>query len=441
MPSLTPPSADPTDPPGPATAQAPGTPQAPRTRSAFYGWRIVWAVFFISSTCSGLSVYALSVYLHAILADGRFSMTEASYASGSFTIAMGVAGLAVGRLLRDRDIRRVMCAGAVLMAAALMAIPLVDSLWKLYAFYTVLGFGYASVALIPCTTLITRWFVTSRSTAMSIGATGNSFGAVSITPFVVLLIAQVGLDQASRWLGLAMLAGTLPLIAWVLVAYPRDKGLRALGEPAARPHGEDTTPVAGGPTRVYRSRFFLTGTLAFALGMAAHVGGQTHLFNRVMTATSDTSLAGVSIALMAASSVGARFLVVYALRRVSSRAMIVALLAIQGVALMACGLFESRLLLLLAIVTYGGTLGSFVTMQALLIAEAFGVSRYAQIYAMARFLSVLGVLIGPGLMGLLHQRTGGYLASFVTVGLISVLGAMVLAGAGPTPAPEDHATP
>ena len=31
------------------------------------------------------------------------------------------------------------------------------------------------------------------------------------------------------------------------------------------------------------------------------------------------------------------------------------------------------------------------------------------------------------------------IASFV--GLISVLGAMVLAGAGPTPAPEDHATP
>lgn len=418
MPRLPPYPADPSDPP-----------------AHFYGWRIVWAVFFISSTCSGLSVYALSVYLHAILADGRFSMTEASYASGCFTIAMGVAGLAVGRLLSEHDIRRVMTAGAVLMAACLAAIPLIDSLWKLVTFYTVLGIGYAAVALIPCTTLITRWFVTQRSTAMSIGATGNSFGAVAITPFVALLIAQAGLDQASRWLGLAMLAGTLPLIAWVLVAHPRDRGLRALGEPPATAPARQSAAMASGPTRVYRSRFFLTATLAFALGMAAHVGGQTHLFNRVITATGDTSLAGMSIALMAASSVGARFLVVYALRRMSSRAMIVALLAIQGVALMACGVFDSRPLLLVAIVVYGGTLGSFVTMQALLIAEAFGVSHYAQIYAMARFLSVLGVLIGPGLMGLLHQRTGDYLASFVTVSLISVLGALVLAGAGPTPRP------
>ena len=123
---------------------------------------------------------------------------------------------------------------------------------------------------------------------------------------------------------------------------------------------------------------------------------------------------------------------------VPAAAWIVALLAIQGVALMACGVFDSRPLLLVAIVVYGGTLGSFVTMQALLIAEAFGVSHYAQIYAMARFLSVLGVLIGPGLMGLLHQRTGDYLASFVTVSLISVLGAMVLASAGPTPRPCEH---
>ena len=417
----------------------PPRPDPSHPPARFYGWRIVWAVFIISSTCSGLSVYALSVYLHAILADGRFSMTEASYASGCFTIAMGVAGLAVGRLLSAHDIRRVMTAGAVVMAACLAAIPLIDSLWKLVVFYTGLGIGYAALALIPCTTLITRWFVTSRSTAMSIGATGNSFGAVSISPFVALLIAQVGLDQASRWLGLAMLAGTLPLIAWVLVAHPRDKGLRALGEPPDRaPAASHSAAVAGGRTRVYSSRFFMTASLAFALGMAAHVGGQTHLFNRVMSATGDTSLAGLSIALMAASSVGARFVVVYALRRISSRAMIAALLTIQGVALMACGLFESGPLLLLAIVVYGGTLGSFVTMQALLVAEAFGVSNYAQIYAMARFLSVLGVLIGPGLMGLLHQRTGGYPASFITVGLISLLGAMVLASAGPTPRPDQQ---
>ncbi|HPU51341.1 MAG TPA: MFS transporter [Burkholderiaceae bacterium] len=398
----------------------------------FYGWRIVWAVFLISSTCSGLSVYALSVYLYALLAGGRFSMTEASYASGSFTIAMGVAGLAVGRLLRSRDIRRVMTAGALLMASALAAIPLIDNLWQLYAFYTVLGAGYAFVALIPCTTLITRWFVTGRSTAMSIGATGNSFGAVAITPFVALLIAQAGLDQASRWLGLSMLVGTLPLIGWVLVAYPRDKGLRALGEPAAPPEA-DAGIAARGLVRVYRSRFFVIGTLAFALGMAAHVGGQTHLFNRVMTATGASSLAGLSIALMAASSVGARFLVVYALRRMSSRSMIVVLLSLQGAALIACGLVESSTVLLAAIVVYGGTLGSFVTMQAVLIAEAFGVTRYAQIYAMTRFFSVFGVLIGPGLMGLLHERTGGYVIPFVAVGLISIAGAIVLTGAGPTP--------
>ncbi len=412
------------------------TPPAPASggQVRHYGWRIVWAAFLIQMTCSGLTIYGLSVYLHAIVHGDRFSVTEASFASGTFTLAMGIAGLGVGRLLRDHDIRSVMSAGAVLMAAALALLPFVGSLWALHLFYAVLGVGYACTALIPCTTLVTRWFVASRSSAMSIAATGNSFGAIAITPAAALLIGQFGLDVASRWLALLMLAGTLPLIAGVLVPFPADRGWRALGaadDTPAAPMALDATGAVGG---LYRSRFFVVSTLAFALGMAAHVGGQTHLYNRVMLATGDAALAGFSIALMAGSSVAARFAAVAALRHWTPRTVIAALLAAQGLALAVCGLTDQRLLLLTAIAVYGGTLGNFITMQTLIIADAYGVARYAQVYAMSRFLSVFGVLAGPGLMGALYQGTGDYLASFVTVGAISGLGVPLLLAAGERPA-------
>lgn len=406
-------------------------------RPAHRGWIVVAAVFAVLTVCSGLGIYGLSVYLHAFVAEGRFRIEQVSFATATFSVASGLVGLWVGQLLDRYDSRSVITAGALMMAAAFAALPLVRNLPALYAFYAVLGVGYGASALIPCTTIVTRWFLHKRALALSIAATGNSFGAVVLTPPVAALVAAFGMDGAAPWLAIALLLGVLPLTWWVLRGAPQEVGLLPYG---AQAHSA-VAPTREESERSYRfalrHRLYWASNIAFMCGMAAHFGGQAHLFNLWMLRHGSTGQAGAVIATMATASVLARFGAVWALERMSARTFIAWLLATQGLALAGIGLADSAPLAVACVILYGSTLGNFVTAQSLLLAEAFGVSAYARLYGLARVVGTAGVMVGPGLMGLLYASSQSYTAPYIAVGAVSVMGIAALLLAGPDPSPAE----
>jgi hypothetical protein len=279
--------------------------------------------------------------------------------------------------------------------------------------------------------VVARWFgAKRRPTAMSIAATGNSFGAIVLTPPAVLLIAAIGLDAASPWLALALLLGVLPP-AWLVVrSWPREIGLAPLGEDADDRAPADDGAARAAFARALRSRYFWAANIAFLLGMAAHVGGQTHLFNLLMLREDDAARAGAAIALMAGASVLSRVVAVWLLARMSSRAFVMLLLGVQGGALAAIGSVEADWLLYPAIALYGTTLGNLVTAQSLLLVEGFGIAAYARIYGLSRVVGTAGVVFGPGLMGLSYVAQQSYVGAFVGIGLVSVAGIAALAVSG-----------
>lgn len=396
-------------------------------------WAIVAAVFIVFVVSSGLTIYCLSVYLHAFVASGRFGIEEASFASSTFMASGGLVSFAVGRLVDRHDVRLVMSGGAALMIAALLAVPWVDTLPRLFAFHIVLGIGFAGAALLPGTTLVARWFVARRTTAMTIASTGNSVGAIVLAPPAAMLIAALGFDDASRWLALAMALGILPLAWLVLRSWPAELGMSPVGGEVAAP--TPVSPAAGDTvfSAALRSRYYWAACVAFLLGMAATVGGQTHLFNLMMLREPDAARAGAAIAVMAGASVAARFVAIWLLARMSNHAFVVSLLATQAVALGTIGLAEGDAALLLGIVLFGATIGNFVTLQSLLLAEAFGTAAYARLYGLSRVVSTFGVLFGPSIMGVLQSARQDYDGAFVAAGALALAGAGMMLLSGPVP--------
>src|SRR5690606_13255789 len=187
--------------------------------------------------------------------------------------------------------------------------------------------------------------------------------------------------------------------------------------------------------------FYRLLNVSFMLGMAAHVGGQTHVFNLLMSRGADIETAGLAIALMATSSVLARFLAVLALRHMSTKALMAVLLAIQGLALYGCAFAPGVVTLIGCIVIYGSTLGNFVTMQSVVLAETFGSALYPRLYGLSRAWSVPGVLLGPGLMGMLYATEQGYRRACVSVGSNSMVGMLWLLCPGPAMATEASSMP
>jgi MFS family permease len=394
----------------------------------FYGWAVVAAVFTMLSVASGLGFYNLTVYLRALTTELGFSVGGVSGATAVFFLTSGVVGLPVARLIERHDPRPTIAAGALLGGAALALLGRVEALWQVYLLYVVFGAGFAAAGLVPGITVVTRWFTRRRSVALSVASTGLSVGGIVLTPLSASLISRHGLDQVTPWLGLAFVVGIVPVTAAVVRPHPAALGLQPDGDPAPPVTAAGAAPVLDGvPYRVARTtRFFLGVTAAYVLVMLAQVGGLAHHFNLVSERL-DEARAATAVSVVAGTSVVARLVGGWVATRAPIRALTVALMVVQGVALVVLAAGRDGISLFAGSVLLGLTIGNLLMLHPLLLAEAFGVREYGRIYSVSQLVMTFGVAGGPALVGLVHDTAGGYGLALTLAGLSSAAGAVVLA--------------
>lgn len=400
---------------------------APGRTGIFAGWYVVAAAFVVLMTSAGLGFYGLSVYLEAITDEQGFSTTSVSAATSLFFVVSGVVGRFIGQLITRRDVREVVIAGGVVSAVSLGLLGRVGEVWQLYIVYAFFGAGFAATAIVPCTTVVTRWFHRRRSLALSVASTGLSVGGLTLTKLASSLIDRRQLDGATPWLG----------ALFALLAIPA--ALALLPDPAARglqPDGgtEPAQPLAASALGVtydaaVRSRFFVAATAGFLLVMGAQVGGIAQLAKVVTERTGERSTGALAVSLVALASVVSR-LVGGALMHRLPMAGATALLAVaQGGALVLLGHAHRTVALLAAAALFGATVGNLLMLQPLLLAEAFGVRDYPKVFSLSQLIVTIGVAGGPLLLGALRDASG-YGLAYTVGGSLSLAGAVVLMRAG-----------
>ena len=405
----------------------------------FFGWRVVAALFVMLMCSSGFGFYNQSVLLEALIKARPFSVSKISLGSTIFFLMSGLFGVGVAWLIERYDIRWPITLGAVLTAVSLGLIGRVTELWQLYAAFALFGVGFSTINMVSATTLVVRWFHNRRPLALAITATGLSVGGIVVTPVAAQLVEDHGLERGTLLSSLLLLVGVVPLV-WLFVRdRPEAMGLRPDGEtnPDALTTPEDAPPTPkivahSVPFRkATRSRFFAFVTLAYVFGLMAQVGGLTHQFN-LITERADRDLASLGLVLLATGSIVGRFAASLLVSRWSTRGVAIFLVLAQGAALLGLGQASSSEALLTASAALGLTVGSFLLMRPLLLAEAFGVLNYPSIYSVLNLLASLGVAAGPGIVGALYDQFGGYGPALQVLAVASAVAALMLAVAGPT---------
>jgi len=206
---------------------------------------------------------------------------------------------------------------------------------------------------------------------------------------------------------------------------------RAVGEVPPAPRGVAFAEAV-------RSRFFVAATVGFVLAFGAQVGGIQQLVKLVEDRT-DAATAQFAITAVAATSVVARLIGGRVVQLVPMMGLAVVLVATQAAALVVIGVAESTLVLFLAIIVFGATVGNVLMLQPLLIAERFGVRDYPRIFSRTQLYAVIGTAGGPLLLGALYDLSDGYQVPYTVAGACSLLGAGALALGGP--ATVDAASP
>lgn len=407
------------------TVDAAARPQAGR----FPGSRVVAGCFLILTTTCGLSFYGLAVYLNAFSNERGWSLASISLATTVFFVVGGFAGLAVARVIARHDVRLVMAAGGVIGGVSLLVLGQVEERWQLYAVYTVFAVGFSAAGLVPVTTVVTRWYVTRRTVALSIASTGLSVGGMALTPVAKWLIDERGLASSTPILAVIWLVGTVPFALWLVAADPGRLGWLPDGERVPDDH------VASRPLGVafdvaVRTRFFRALTIGYTLMMGAQVGGIQQLVKLAEERTSPGTATFATIALagmsVLARLVGGRVITGMPMARVT-----VVLGAFQALSLAALAVSHSTLALFASILVFGATVGNILMLQPLLVAERFGVLDYPRLFSRSQFFSMFGTAGGPLLLGWLYDRAGNYTVPYLVAAGCSIAGAAVLSSGGP----------
>jgi len=385
---------------------------------------------------AGLAFYGLAVYLNALSNEQGWPLSQISLGTTIFFVVSGATGLLVARLIARHDVRIVIIVGSVIAGGALAVLGRVEQQWQLYVVYAVFAVGFAACGLVPATTVVTRWFHLRRSVALSVASTGLSVGGIILTPFAKRLIDDNGLAASTPLLGLIMVVGIAP-VTWFLIrpdpereGWEPDGARLADGMAAAKPTG---TPYY----EAVRSTFYRAVTYGYVLALGSQVGGIQQLVKLVEERT-DAATARFAITAVAATSVVARLIGGRVVRHVPMTVFTVVVAAVQALALFLLAFAHSTVSIFLAIVLFGLTIGNLLMLQPLLIAERFGVLAYPRIFGRSQFVAVLGVAGGPLLLGWLYDLSGSYRVPYLAAAGCCVVGAVVIAMAGPATVPADE---
>lgn len=423
--------------------------QANSVSQIYYGWKIVAAILFILTFTSGLGFYNHAIYLNALATQPAFNVQSASFAVSVFFLSGGISGLFVAKFVQDHDVRICITVGAIIAWLSLSALALVTTLWQLIIVYTFLGIGFAASALIPATTLVTRWFQQKRARALSIASTGLSLGGVVLTPLCVVIVETFGFATAAPIIGAMYLLGVVPATWFWLRPSPESMGIVAAGnslravslvpEASAAVHATDIsldqTPIPGSADgmsfrEARQGRFFWCVSFAYVFLMLAQVGGIAHQYGlaRELLSESQTALA---VAILPVASIIGRLLGGWIVDQMSIRLFALGMMVLQAVSLSLLAGGFNVVSLCIGLAIFGATVGNLLMLQPLIIAEAFGVSDYARIFSVSNLMTSWGTATGPALLGVVYAGAGNhYSAPYLVAAGAGILGILIFLAGG-----------
>lgn len=374
---------------------------------------------------SGFAFYAQGVFLDALVLEQGFSVSISGAGTGVFFAVSGISGYYTGGLISRFDVRHVITLGAAVSAFGIYLLGQVRTEWQMFAVFVIFGGGYALAGLVPTTSIVTRWFSRRRSVALAIASTGLSLGGIVITPTLGRVIDDRSLVELAPRVAIIYFLCIVP-VTWLLIRpSPEAIGLRPDGDPPMD-EADGPTELPGAPfDEAVGSAYFKFLSAAFVLIMAAQVGALQHLFKYTKDSI-DIDAAAIALMVVTATSVTARMLGGLAAMRFPLISLASALVIVQTIGLVIVASAGGSLtVILVGCVVLGTAMGNLLMLHPLLLAEAFGVRDYSRIYGLGSLLMVIGVGLGPFIVGVLRDLLD-YRQAFLVMAAIGLSGFAVL---------------
>lgn len=396
----------------------PQTPTLDESSLRYEGWRIVAVCFLLATFGWGLGFYGQSVYVAELQRARGWPASLISAGTTFFYLFGALLVVFVGEAVRTYGPRLCLIAGTLAMAAAAVAIGAVREPWQLYLADAVLAFGWAGTSLAMITNTISLWFDRKRGMAISLALNGASFGGIVGVPLLVMLIGHIGFAGAMDAVAAAMLVLLVPTI------------LLAVGRPPDLHGSHTTTKVRPQSSREIRKAAlrdvgFLTVTIAFALVLFAQVGFIVHLI-AFLDPIIGRERAAAAVAVLTAMAVVGRVLFSLVIDRLNQRLASALSFLSQAAALCVVINLHNEYVLIAACAVFGFSVGNLITLPSLIVQREFPSASFGVLISLNTAINQVTYAFGPGVVGALHDASGGYAVPFYLCVALEVIAAALI---------------
>lgn len=374
-------------------------------------WLVLGAVSLMFFFISSATFMSLGLVLPSMMAELKWSQTEAGATFSVLGLACCLASLLPMILVRRIGTRWTMFLGALMLAVGFLLGFVTEGLMLFLVGTALMGVGFALCANIPGVYLLARWFPEKSARIIGIYFMCGAAGGVVGPPLAADLVASM--DWRSWWMILTVAATVMGLVCLALI---RDK-----------PLAEDAAGVAiqeTGPDAENWSYKAAVRTPQFALLAAAMVVTQGCVTVMHSAAAIHFKMLGHPAA-FAAGMLGFQALMAAVAKglsgsvgeRVNPRLLLVGGLALEAVGFLVLSIAATPLLVGVFAVTFGVGWGTAYLAITVLMIKYFGPRTGSDGMSLVWLLTVIAALAPAG-AGAVADGLGSYGPAFVAGALM-----------------------
>jgi MFS family permease len=375
----------------------------------FYGWIIVAISFLCVFITGATSFWALPIFVGPMHEDTGWSHTSIFAGLSLYFVVTAIGTMLVGRLAdRPGGAARVLLCGVLVGGASLICLRWVTSPLQFILLYGIgVGSGGMTIRLVQAT-LISKWFIARRGSAIGMSTNGGSISALVMVPIVALVIEHTGWQDAWSFLGIVTMVVLLPCIPFVIRS-PEDLGLKPDDGLVPRAGNRRSTQERSYalPEAVRLSSFWLllSGVLIGNFSLQTHTSIMVPYLEEIGFSS------GVAAGALSAYGLATMAMRVFWGNLADKRGVRLAIIAQTTVTAFACIALmqvDGRLLLYPIMAFQGITMGGFPPLQIMVWPEFFGRVHLGSIVGFTQPFATLAGALGPLIAGFLFDHTGTY---------------------------------
>lgn len=409
----------------------------------YYGWLIVAGAFLAQFFVTGFFTYGFPLMVVPVQNEFGVSRTEVMYGiTWSTGLGLFIAPL-IGMLADKWSIRGLMMIGAAAFGVGLILLSKSQNILQFSLLFAVF-ICIANNLLGPLTgsTVVARWFSTTRGRALGIAAAGTSVGGIAIPYMVNMGIVLLGWREMLFYFGVIVLLSLLPYLVIYMRNFPADKGLA--GEPPMTVIDVDNNldnnldnnvdnnvatdsveALVDGPDLstkqiVLTPAFWFIG-LTLGLLFMSQTGVLMNIGGYMAAAGEEADKTKTLILTLAAMGLVGKLLFGYVADRINLKHGLWGAISLAAIGVAILASEPSYPIMIVAALCLGLATGGMLPVWGAIIAVIFGMKSYGRVMGAMMPVIALSVMPGPILGAKLFDIYGDYTNSFyLFVGVLAV---------------------